>query len=127
MKVLIVKTSSLGDIVHALPAVTEASHFFPSIEFDWLVEEAFCSIPSVHPSINNIIPVSLRKWRRNLSNAVIEFPPFVRRLRSIDYDLIIDSQGLLKSALLTLLPRGERAGFDARSSREKVACFFYNK
>ena len=55
MKVLIVKTSSLGDIVHALPAVTEASHFLPSIQFDWLVEEAFCPIPSVHPSINNII------------------------------------------------------------------------
>lgn len=127
MKVLIVKTSSLGDIVHALPAVTEASHFFPSIEFDWLVEEAFCSVPSVHPSINNIIPVSLRKWRRNLSNAAIEFPPFVRRLRSVDYDLIIDSQGLLKSAILTMLSRGERAGFDARSSREKAASFFYNK
>ena len=94
MKVLIVKTSSLGDIVHALPAVTEASHFLPSIEFDWLVEESFCSVPSVHPSINNIIPVSLRKWRRNLSNAAIEFPPFLRKLRSIDYDLIIDSQGL---------------------------------
>ena len=89
MKVLIVKTSSLGDIVHALPAVTEASHFFPSIEFDWLVEEAFCPVPSVHPSINNIIPVSLRKWRRNLSKALIELPSFVRRLRSIDYDLII--------------------------------------
>ena len=101
MKVLIVKTSSLGDIVHALPAVTEASHFLPSIHFDWLVEEAFCSIPSVHPFINNIIPVSLRKWRRNISKAAIEIPAFVKKLRSIDYDLIIDSQGLLKSGVLT--------------------------
>lgn len=127
MKVLIVKTSSLGDIVHALPAVTEASHFLPSIQFDWLVEESFCSVPSVHPSINKIIPVSLRKWRRSLSLAAIEFPSFLRKLRSTDYDLIIDSQGLLKSALLTMLSRGERVGFDLKSSREKAASFFYTK
>ena len=125
MKVLIVKTSSLGDIVHALPAVTEASHFFPSIEFDWLVEEVFCSVPSVHPSINNIIPVSLRKWRKSLSEAVTGFPSFVRNLRSTNYDLVIDSQGLLKSGLLTMLSRGESVGFDVGSSRERAASFFY--
>ena len=127
MKVLIVKTSSLGDIVHALPAVTEASHFLPSIQFDWLVEEAFCSIPSVHPSINNIIPVSLRKWRRNISKAAIEIPAFVKKLRSIDYDLIIDSQGLLKSGVLSVISRGKSVGFDIKSSREKAASFFYTR
>ena len=109
--------------MHALPAVTEASHFLPSIQFDWLVEEAFCSIP-VHPSINNIIPVSLRKWRRDISKAAIEIPAFVKKLRSIDYDLIIDSQGLLKSGVLTVISRGKSVGFDIKSSREKAASFF---
>ena len=127
MKVLIVKTSSLGDIVHAFPAVTEATHFLPSIQFDWLVEESFCSIPSVHPSINNIIPVSLRQWRRNISKAVTEIPAFVKKLRSKDYDLIIDSQGLLKSGFLTVISRGKAVGFDIKSIREKGASFFYTK
>lgn len=64
MRVLIIKTSSLGDVIHTLPALTDAAHAIPGIRFDWVVEEGFAEIPSWHPAVDQVIPVAIRRWRR---------------------------------------------------------------
>lgn len=124
-RVLLVKTSSLGDVVHALPAVTEAAKADPSIQFDWVVEEAFSTIPALHPAVARVIPIGLRRWRRHPFRYRAEVVQFLHDLRDRRYDLVIDSQGLLKSAVVTGLSHGPASGFDRQSARESVASIFY--
>ena len=83
MNVLIVKTSSLGDIVHTLPALTDAKKAIPDINFDWVVEEAFDEIPKWHPAVKNTLPITLRLWRKNLTRALFsgKIPAFIKTLR----------------------------------------------
>ncbi len=64
MHVLIVKTSSMGDVLHTLPALTDAMNAIPGIRFDWVVEEGFSQIPSWHPAVDKVIPVAIRRWRK---------------------------------------------------------------
>ncbi|HEX7034223.1 MAG TPA: lipopolysaccharide heptosyltransferase I [Pseudomonadales bacterium] len=126
MRVLLVKMSSLGDVVHALPAVTDAAAALgPSLELHWVVEEAFAAIPARHPAVAEVIPVAWRRWRRNLGGSRGEMRAFLRRLRSRRYDLVLDAQGLLKSAAICALARGPAAGFARRSAREGAAALFY--
>ena len=66
MRVLIVKVSSLGDIIHTLPAVTDACRARRGLRFDWVVEEAFAEIPRWHPAVDKVIPVAFRRWRKSL-------------------------------------------------------------
>ena len=127
MKVLLVKTSSLGDVIHALPAVTEALSRSSDLQIDWLVEEKFRDIPDKHKGIHEVIPVSIRRWRSDWVGAWPEVRTLVKRLRSTHYDLVIDSQGLLKSGLITSFANGETHGYDRGSIRESVACLFYGK
>lgn len=129
MKVLIVKTSSMGDIIHTLPAVTDAYKAIPNIEFDWLVEERFAAIPKWHPAVRNVIPVAFRRLRKKglLLFLNKEWRQFKKNLASKRYDLIIDAQGLMKSSHLARLAKGPRAGFDKHSAREKYAAFGYQK
>ncbi|MGP1930809.1 MAG: lipopolysaccharide heptosyltransferase 1, partial [Arsenophonus sp. ET-DL12-MAG3] len=65
MKVLIIKISSMGDILHTLPALTDAMIYYPNIQFDWIIEENFSQIPSWHSSVNRIIPITIRQWKKN--------------------------------------------------------------
>lgn len=128
MRVLIVKTSSLGDLIHTLPAVTDAAKAMPGIRFDWLAEEAFAEIPGWHPAVDNTIPIALRRWRKNwrLAWASGELPAFWQGLRSREYDLIIDAQGLLlKSALPARLARGPSHGLAWASAREPLSSLLY--
>ncbi|MEO5702898.1 MAG: lipopolysaccharide heptosyltransferase I [Gammaproteobacteria bacterium] len=127
MKVLIVKTSSLGDVLHTLPALTDALHTVPGIRFDWLVEEAFAEIPAWHPAVDTAIPVALRRWRKRPWEAISrgEWLRFRRDLRERHYDKIIDAQGLIKSALLTCMARGPRYGLDRNSAREPWSALAY--
>lgn len=128
-RVLIVKTSSMGDILHTLPAITDAAAAITGIQFDWVVEEGFQQIPSWHSAINSIIPVAIRRWRKNWFGQPqrLERDQFYRRLRETNYDAIIDAQGLLKSAfLITRLAQGVRHGYDWASVREKMASWFYD-
>lgn len=129
MKILIIKTSSMGDIIHTLPALTDAGLFFKDLRFDWVVEEDFAEIPSWHPLVDTVIPVALRRWRkqpiRTIKNA--EWKKFYRALHQKQYDYVIDAQGLLKSAALLLFSRGLRCGFHFNSAREPLASFFYQK
>jgi len=127
MNVLIVKTSSLGDVVHTLPALTDAKKAIPDITFDWVVEEAFAEIPQWHPAVKNTLPLALRLWRKNFTKALFsgELLTFIKTLRQKKYDLIIDAQGLIKSSIITKIARGERCGYDKNSIRELQATFFY--
>ena len=129
MKILIIKMSSLGDVVHALPLATDIHSRYPDAVIDWVVEEAFVDIPSLHEHVSSVIPVALRRWRRSWWSVQTrrEFSQFVQRLRRDCYDLVIDTQGLIKSALVTRLARGSSGGLDYRSSRESVSSFFYHR
>ncbi len=129
MRVLIVKTSSLGDIVHTLPAVTDAARAIPTIQFDWLVEDAFKEIPLLHPAVKRVIPITLREWRKNRLTALRngEIRSFLRELRKVRYDYVLDAQGLLKSSLIARCSRGPLAGFAWSSAREPLASLFYHK
>jgi heptosyltransferase-1 len=65
LRVLVVKTSSLGDVIHTLPALTDAAAALPGIRFDWAVEQAFAEIPAWHPAVERVIPVAIRRWRKS--------------------------------------------------------------
>ncbi|TPK72591.1 lipopolysaccharide heptosyltransferase I [Mesorhizobium sp. B2-4-15] len=128
MKVLIVKTSSMGDVIHTFPAVEDASLVRPDISFDWCVEEAFAGIVALHPAIGRIHTVAIRRWRKALFNGGTwrEAAALRRTLRSCHYDLVIDAQGLLKSALVARQAGAPIAGFDRSSAREPSATLFYD-
>ncbi|MEC5344777.1 lipopolysaccharide heptosyltransferase RfaC [Brenneria populi] len=129
MRVLIVKTSSMGDVLHTLPALTDAMRILPGVKFDWVVEEGFAQIPSWHPAVSRVIPVALRRWRKSWFSAQTrrERALFKQQLRAYRYDAVIDAQGLIKSAaLVTRLARGKKHGLDCKSAREPMASFFYN-
>ncbi|MTD38200.1 lipopolysaccharide heptosyltransferase RfaC [Erwinia sp. CPCC 100877] len=130
MRVLIVKTSSMGDVLHTLPALTDATLAIEGIRFDWVVEEGFAQIPGWHDAVDNVIPVALRRWRKAWFSAPIkaERQAFYSRLQAVNYDAIIDAQGLLKSAtLVTRLAHGTKHGMDWHSAREPLASLFYNR
>lgn len=126
MRVLLIKMSSLGDVVHALPAVTDAASH--GITFDWVVEEAFASIPAAHSGVEKVLPIAWRRWRRNLRRDRTELAAFLQNLRSESYDLILDAQGLFKSAAVTALGRApHRAGFNFTSAREPLAAMAFDR
>jgi heptosyltransferase-1 len=129
VKALLVKTSSLGDVVHALPAVTDAVRAVPGLRFDWVVEDAFAEIPALHPGVARVIPIALRRWRGHWVAALRdgEVDAFVRDLRRERYDVVIDAQGLVKSALPALAARGPAAGLGLRSAREPLASLLYRR
>ncbi|MEC5320923.1 lipopolysaccharide heptosyltransferase RfaC [Brenneria populi subsp. brevivirga] len=129
MRILIVKTSSMGDVLHTLPALTDAMHILPGVHFDWVVEEGFAQIPAWHPAVSRVIPVALRRWRKSWFSAGTrqERARFKQSLREKHYDAVIDAQGLIKSAaLVTRLARGKKHGLDCKSAREPLASWFYN-
>ena len=127
MKVLLVKTSSLGDVIHALPAVTEALAGCSDLQLDWVVEENFRDIPLSHEGVHEVIPVAIRRWRSDWVGAWPELRALIKRLRSAHYDYVIDSQGLIKSGLITGFVKGETHGYDRDSIRESLACLFYGR
>lgn len=130
MRVLIVKTSSMGDVLHTLPALTDAMQAIPGIRFDWVVEEGFAQIPGWHEAVGCVIPVAIRRWRKAWFSAPIkaERNAFRERVRAQHYDAIIDAQGLVKSAaLVTRLAHGIKHGMDWHTAREPLASLFYNR
>lgn len=130
MRVLIVKTSSMGDVLHTLPALTDAAQAIPGIRFDWVVEEGFAQIPSWHAAVDRVIPVAIRRWRKAWFSAPVtaERQAFRKAVKERQYDAIIDAQGLVKSAaLVTRLAHGVKHGMDWHSAREPLASLFYNR
>lgn len=130
MRVLIVKTSSMGDVLHTLPALTDAMRAIPGIRFDWVVEEGFAQIPSWHEAVDRVIPVAIRRWRKAWFSAPIkaERKAFKEAVQAVAYDAVIDAQGLVKSAaLVTRLAHGIKNGMDWSTAREPLASLFYNR
>jgi len=133
VKVLLVKMSSMGDVIHTLPAITDAKNALPDLQIDWVVEEGFQQIPSWHPGVNKVIPLGFRRLRKNPLTLFFseEWKSFVHTIRAENYDLVLDAQGLLKSAViarLALLSKtSSRHGLDNNSSRGQHIDFLYNK
>jgi len=117
----------MGDVIHTLPAVTDAARSLSEIHFDWLVEDTFAEIPGWHRSVQRVIPVSLRRWRKHPWRSLLqaEWRESLRQLRVEKYDLVIDAQGLIKSALLSCLVSAPTAGFDKHAAREPLASMAY--
>lgn len=129
MKVLIIKMSSMGDITHSFPALTDAGNAIKNIRFDWVVENAFKELPKWHPLVDKVIPVALRQWRKRPIASLYnhELLNAFKEIRKEKYDLIIDAQGLLKSRIVSLLGRGKRCGYDKSSARESWFTMAYHK
>ena len=128
MSVLIVKTSSMGDIIHTLPAVTDAMNAIAGIRFDWVVEEGFKEIPHWHSAVDKVIPVAIRRWRKDPLKTWRsgEWKAFKENLQQREYDAVIDAQGLLKSAAIVVrCAHGPSFGYDKLSIKEPLASRFY--
>jgi len=127
-RVLLIKTSSMGDIVHTLSAVQEAAARCPQVRFDWVCEEAFIDLPALSTAVDRVIPVAIRRWRSTLLQTQTrhEIAAFIRELRAVRYDRVIDAQGLIKTAWITRLAKTEPAarwGYDWSSARERWAAW----
>lgn len=127
-KILIVRTSSLGDLVHMLPAMSDIIRHVPGAEIDWVVEESFVDIPGWHPGIREVIPIAHRRWRKHWWAA--ETRAARRELRANlgarHYDMVLDMQGLMKSVWVVRQTHGQRHGLDRASVREPLASWFYD-
>ncbi len=126
--ILIIKTSSLGDVVHQMPAITDVRKHLPNTRLTWVVEEAFAPLAKLHPAVDDVIPVSTRRWRSQLlqSSTWREMSEFRSRLRAVKPEKVIDTQGLIRSAIISQLASGERHGYDASSIREPLASIVYD-
>ncbi len=127
-RILFVKTSSLGDVVHHCPAVSDAARALPAALIDWVVEEPFAGVAALHPAVRRVIPVAVRRWRSAPWRPAVwsEIGAFRHALRDERYDAVIDTQSLVKSALVARIASGRRHGMDRASAREALAARFYD-
>lgn len=129
MHVLLVKLTSLGDVIHALPALTDAQAAIPDIRFDWVIDESFAAVANWHPAVDTIITTAHRRWRQQKWQALRsgELSTLIRNLRQKPYDYVVDGQNRLKSAVVSLFAKGYRCGLDAQSAHEYGAHWAYRK
>jgi len=130
MRVLIVRLSSFGDVVHTFPAVSDLVAARPDIEIDWLVDESFSEIAGLHPAIGEVIGFAERRnrWPPGRWPAYLKARRQLRnRLRARSYDLVVDLQGLMKSTLVARLGAAPITGYDPKSIREPIASRFYGR
>ncbi|MDR0234562.1 MAG: lipopolysaccharide heptosyltransferase 1, partial [Zoogloeaceae bacterium] len=127
-RILLVKTSSMGDVIHNLPVASDLLARFPGAAIDWAVEESFADIPRLHPGVRDILPVALRRWKKRFLS-----PATWREIRETranfaarEYDAVLDTQGLLKSAWTARQAKGKKIGFAADSAREPLAACAYD-
>lgn len=127
-RVLIVKTSSLGDVIHNLPVISDIYAHLPEAQIDWVVEESFAAIPNLHAGVDAVLPVAVRRWRKSLAKPQTwrEIKAARQTLQATHYDAVIDTQGLLKSALIASFARGLHHGQDKNSAREPLAALIYD-
>lgn len=119
----------MGDVVHALPAVSDMQRALPGLQVDWLVEAPFAAIPRLHGGVSRVLPLAWRKWRMRLlqRDTRAAIAALRAELRRESYDLVLDLQGLLKSVLWGLQARGPLVGYDRASIREPAAALFYRR
>jgi heptosyltransferase-1 len=127
-EILFIKTSSLGDVVHHMPAVTDARRHLPDARLSWVVEEAYAPLARLHPGVDEVIPVATRRWRASLFTPTTwrEIGRFRAAIRARSFQAAIDTQGLLRTALISNSVAGTRHGYDRASIREPLACLFYD-
>ena len=127
-EILFIKTSSLGDVVHHMPAITDARRHLPDARLAWVVEEAYAPLARLHPGVDEVIPVATRRWRGSLTAPATwrEIRRFRAAIRVRSFAAAIDTQGLLRTALIAHSVRGTRHGYDRASIREPLACLFYD-
>lgn len=128
-RILIVKLSSMGDVIHLLPALSDVNKKNTQFTFDWVVDKSFSEIPHWHSAVSKVISTSHRKWKKNWIKSWRsgEIRQALQTIREEPYDLIIDAQGSIKSALISLCARGKRYGMDKNSAREFIAAYAYHK
>lgn len=131
MKILLIKMSSMGDVFHTFPALTDALSAYPDLQVDWIVEKGFSEIPSWHPAVKTIFPIELRAWRKNVWKNRHTIRQFFEAIDPGQYDLVIDAQGLIKSAWVARKLRAAGAktvvGLDWYSARESLASLAYQQ
>lgn len=127
-RVLFVKLSSLGDVIHHMPAVTDLARHRPELRIAWAVEEAYSGLVRMHPGVHEVVAVGLRGLRRGLFDRTrwASLAGTRRTLATGNWDYVIDSQGLIKSALVARAARGVTFGLDRKSARERMAARFYD-
>jgi len=126
MKIAIVKLSAMGDIIHAMVALQFIKKANPSIKIDWIVEEGFAKILEGNPHIDNILPVNLKAIKKDKKQFFAQIGT-VKKYANNKYDLVIDAQGLLKSAIVAKFLGKNRAGFSKNSIREGLASYLYKQ
>lgn len=129
LRLLLVKTSSMGDVIHNLPVVTDILRHLPDAKIDWCVEESFAALPALHPGVRRVIPVAIRRWRKSPFSGVTwtEIRAARAALKETAYDMVLDTQGLLKSVLIARQAQGTHCGYAAESIREPLASRFYDQ
>ena len=127
-EIMFIKTSSLGDVIHYMPAITDVRRHLPHARLSWVIEEDYASLAGLHPGVDVVVPVAIRRWRRQFLRLPtwLEIGQFLRNVRSIRYDIVIDAQGLARSAIIARATRGRRHGYDRSSAREAVAAGLYD-
>jgi heptosyltransferase-1 len=112
VKILLVRVSSLGDVLHNLPMVADILRRHPQATIDWVVEEGYVSLVRLNPHVRRIIPFALRRWRKGLRNQAVraEIKAFFRSVREEEYDFVFDTQGLLKTGIIMGAARVKRGG-----------------
>lgn len=116
MKILLVRVSSLGDVLHNLPLVADILRHHPGAQVDWVVEEGYVSLVRLNPMVRKVIPFALRRWKKGLGDAAVraELRGFFRDLRAEQYDYVFDTQGLIKTGIIMaaarVRPGGQKIG-----------------
>lgn len=127
-RILLMKTSSLGDVLHNLAVVSDIQQIFPNAIIDWCVEAPFAEIPSWHQGVRRVIPVAIRRWRKQMlkQDTWTEISLSLSALRADRYDAIIDTQGLVRSVLLGKIAHGPVYGQNWREAREPISGLLLN-
>ncbi|KLD98504.1 lipopolysaccharide heptosyltransferase [Aliarcobacter butzleri L349] len=125
-RIAIIKLSAMGDIIHAMVALQYIKRKYPNLQIDWFVESAFAGVLENNPDINQIIKLDLKSIKKD-KKEIINQIKLIKKYEKNSYDLVIDAQGLIKSAIVSFFLGKNRVGFSKNSTREKLASFFYTK
>ncbi|RTK97229.1 MAG: lipopolysaccharide heptosyltransferase I [Neisseriaceae bacterium] len=127
MKILIIRLSAIGDIFHTFTILPDIRKVFKDVQIDWLVDESFVEVAKLSPLIDNVIPIPLKKWKKSKLSYLPNLIKYKKSLPKVNYDYIIDTQSLIKTAVLSkFLFNGDIYGLDRNSAREPLASLFYD-
>ena len=136
MRILIVRVSSLGDVVHNMPVLADIHRHYPDAIIDWVVEESYVGLVRLNKHVNEVIPFALRRWKKNIFSSSVrkEFSLFLNQLRSRSYDYVFDTQGLIKTGLVmgfaNTTKKGKKIGLAHKtdgSGYEPLSRIFHDK